>query len=121
MFTISSERAPDHLRFVVAGSGGVDEACAGAVFCAEMMRRTSARRVLLDMLAYRPEFVRTDGLDVLSTLYGHMPPLERLAVVIEADKSHGLVLDVARHRNVPAREFADAGEAEAWLRGPADS
>ena len=117
MFTISSERAPDYLRFVVVGPGDVDETCAGAMFCAELLRRTSARRVLIDMMAFRPEFAQTDGLDVLSALYGSMPALERLAVLIPAGKSHGLVLDVARHRNVPAREFEDLNEAEAWLRG----
>lgn len=117
MFTISSERNADYVRFVVTGPGGVDETCAGAVFCAELLRRTSARRVLIDMLAFRPEFARTDGLDVLSTLYAGMPPLERIAVLIATGKSHGLVLDVARHRNIPAREFDDFAQADAWLRG----
>ena len=116
MFTIGTERGPGYLRIVVRGPAGVDETCAGAVFCAELLRRTSPRRVLIDMMAFVPEFVRADGLDVLSTLYAGMPPLERLAVLIPAGKSHGLVLDVARHRNVPAREFDDFADAEAWLR-----
>ena len=116
MFTISTERGPAYLRLVVSGIAGVDETCAGAVFCAEMLRRTAAPRVLIDMMAFEPQFARADGLDILSTLYGGMPPLERLAVVIPAGKSHGLLLDVARHRNVPAREFDELGQAEAWLQ-----
>ena len=116
MFTLSTERSQGFLRIVVTGPAGVDETCAGAVFCAELLRRTAPRRLLLDMEAFVPEFAQADGLDVLSTLYAGMPALERLAVVIPAGGSHGLVLDVARHRNVPAREFDDPEEAEAWLR-----
>lgn len=115
MFTISTEDGPGYLRIVVTGPAGVDETCAGAVFCAELLRRKASPRVLVDMKAFVPIFARADGLEVLSTLYGGMPPLERLAVVIPAGGSHGLVIDVARHRNVPAREFDERGEAEAWL------
>ncbi|HEX7890758.1 MAG TPA: hypothetical protein VF522_15465 [Ramlibacter sp.] len=115
MFTISTEPGPGYLRFLVAGPAGVHETCAGAAFCAELLRRTSSRRVLLDMMTFAPVFARADGLDVLSTLYGEMPALERLAVLIPAGKSHGIVLEVARHRNVPAREFDDPEEAAAWL------
>ena len=116
MFTIGTERGPGFLRVVVSGPAGVHETCAGALYTAELLRRTSSSRVLLDMMAFAPEFARTDGLDVLSTLYGAMPPLERIAIVIPAGRSHGLVLDVARHRQVPAREFDDVREAEAWLQ-----
>jgi hypothetical protein len=94
----------------------VDETCAGGVFCAELLRRTRATRVLIDMMAFVPEFARADGLDVLSTLYDGMRPLERLAVLIPAGKSHGLVLEVARHRGVPGGEFDDLTAAEAWLQ-----
>ena len=117
MFTISSERGPGHLRIVASGPAGVAETCAGAVFCAELLRRTGLQRVLIDMGAFAPAFEQTDGLEVLSALYSVMPPLDRIAVVVPAGGSHGLVLDVARHRNVSAREFDDVGEAEAWLRG----
>jgi hypothetical protein len=115
MFTISSERGPGYLRIVVSGPAGVHETCAGAVFCAELLRRTAATRFLIDLMAFEPQFARADGLDILSTLYGAMPPLERIAVVVDPDRSHGLVLEVARHRNVPAREFEDRAEAETWL------
>lgn len=115
MFTISSEHDPRYLRIVVTGHAGVDETCAGAVFCAELLRRTSSRRVLVDMMAFFPVFDRADGLDVLSTLYGGMPPLERLAILIPPRRSYGLILEVARHRDVPAREFDDRRVAEAWL------
>lgn len=121
MFTISSESHPAYLRVVAAGPASVDEACAGSVFCAELMRRKAPKRVLLDMSAFQPSFVRMDGLDILSTIYAGMPPLERLAVVIPAAGSQGLVLEVARHRNVPAREFADRDEAAAWLQEPQPS
>lgn len=115
MFTISTDHGASYLRIVVSGRGGVDEACASAVFCGELLRRSSSRRVLVDMMAFSPKFARADGLDVLSALYGSMPALERLAVLIPAGKSHGLLLEVARHRNVPAREFDDFAQAEAWL------
>ena len=121
MFTIGTEPGPGFLRVVVTGPAGVHEACAAAVYAAELLRRTSSPRVLIDMMAFAPAFARTDGLDVLSTLYGAMPPLERIAIVIPAGRSHGLVLDVARHRQVPAREFDDVHEAEAWLKDAAAS
>ena len=116
MFTISSERAPGYLRIVAQGPAGVPETCATASFCAELLRRTGLPRVLIDMHAFVPEFVQADGLEVLSALYGQMPPLERIAVVAPVAGSHGLVIDVARHRGVAAREFDDLGQAEAWLR-----
>ena len=116
MFALSSERCPGYLRIVVTGAGGVDETCAGTVFCAELLRRTSSRRVLIHMLAFVPQFAQVDGLEVLSTLYSGMPPLERIGVVNPAGGSHGLVLDVARHRNVTARDFDGPAEAAAWMQ-----
>ena len=117
MFTISSEDGPGYLRIVVAGPAGVDETCAGAMFCAELLRRKSPQRVLLDMQAFVPSFARADGLEILSSLYAGMPLLERLAIVKPAGGSHGLVIDVARHRNVAAQEFGDRAGAEDWLSG----
>lgn len=115
MFTISSERVRGYLRIAANGPAGVAETCATASFCAELLRRTGLPRVLIDMHAFAPEFAQADGMEVLSALYGQMPPLERIAVVVPPAGSHGLVLDVARHRGVAAREFADLAQAEAWL------
>ena len=116
MFTIQTERCPGFLRIAVAGRAGVDETCAGALFCGDLLRRTASRRVLFDLGAFFPEFTRADGIDVLSALYSSLPALERLGVVVPADRSLGLLLEVARHRNVPARQFDDFSEGTAWIQ-----
>jgi hypothetical protein len=116
MFSIGCQRGPSYLLAVVCGTADVDDSCSGAVFIADMLRRTCAKRVLVDMLGMEHQFGQAGVLEVISTLYACLPPLEKIAVVIAPGASHGLVLEVARHRNVPAQEFANFSEAEDWLR-----
>ena len=65
MFTIGTEPGPGFLRVVVTGPAGVHETCAGAVYIAELLRRTSSPRVLIDMMAFAPEFARSVALELL--------------------------------------------------------
>jgi hypothetical protein len=116
MFTVSIERRPAYLLAVAAGPADVDENCSGIVFVAEMLRRTATRRLLFDMTALAPKFAGAGALEVISTLYSSMPDMDKIAILAPAGMSHGLVLEVARHRNVPAIEFTHVGEADAWLR-----
>jgi hypothetical protein len=116
MFSVGCQRGPSYLLAVVSGPADVHDACAGAVFIAEMLRRTGIPRVLVDMTAMDHDFGQGGALDVISTLYNCLPPLEKIAVLIAPGASHGLVLEVARHRNVPAQEFASIQDAEQWLQ-----
>ena len=116
MFTVSIQRRPGYLLAIASGAADVDEHCAGIVFVADLLRRTGTARLLFDITALDSQLGQGGGLEVISTLYASMPPMERIAIVAPPGMSHGLVLEVARHRDVPAREFADAGEADSWLR-----
>src|SRR4051812_45439588 len=116
MFTLSIQRGPSYLLAVASGSADVDENCSGVVFVADILRRTGTRRLLFDMTALTPTFGKGGAIEVISTLYSSMPPMDRIAVLVPPGMSHGLVLEVARHRNVPAREFENPGEADAWLQ-----
>jgi hypothetical protein len=86
------------------------------VFVADILRRTSTGRLLFDTTALAPQFGGGGALEVISTLYSAMPPMEKIAIIVPPGMSHGLVLEVARHRDVPAREFTNLGEADAWLQ-----
>lgn len=116
MFTVSIERRPGYLLAMASGPAGVDENCAGILFVADLLRRTGIGRLLFDITALEPQLGQGGGLEVISTLYASLPPMEKIAIVASPGMSHGLVLEVARHRDVPAREFVDAGEADSWLR-----
>lgn len=116
MFTVSIQRRPAYLLAVASGSADADENCSGVVFVADILRRTGTRRLLFDIVELTPQFGQAGALEVISTLYAHLPPLEKIAVLAPQGGSKGLVLEVARHRNVPAMEFASASEADAWLR-----
>jgi hypothetical protein len=116
MFTVSIQRGPAYLLAVASGPADVAETCSGVVFVAEMLRRTSTRRLLFDMMALAPRFEQAAAIEVISTLYSSMPPMEKIAILIPPGMSHGLVLEFARHRNVPAQEFAGALAADAWLQ-----
>ncbi|MDB5898598.1 MAG: hypothetical protein JWP22_1457 [Ramlibacter sp.] len=115
MFTLSIQRRPAYLLAAASGPADVDENCSGIVFVADMLRRTCSRRLLLDMTALAPRFAGAGALELISTLYSSMPAMEKIAVLVAAGTSHGVVLEVARHRNVPAMEFANVSEADAWL------
>jgi hypothetical protein len=116
MFTVSIQREPEFLRAIASGPADVHDNCAGIVFVADLLRRTATARLMFDMRELQARFAQAGGLEVLSTLYGSMPPMEKIAILVPSGMSHGLVLEVARHRNVPALEFTSAHEAVAWLR-----
>ena len=116
MFTVSMERRPGYLLATATGPADVAENCSGIVFVGEMLRRSGIARLLFDMKNLTLQLGKADALEVISTLYASTPPLEKIAVLAPAGQSHGLVLEVARHRNIPAQEFAEADEADAWLR-----
>ena len=116
MFTVSIQRGPVYLLAIASGPADVDENCAGIVFVAEILRRTAVRRLLFDMTAMAPQVGQTGVLEVMSTLYANMPALDKMAVLSPGGLAHGLVIEAARHRNVPVREFARACEADAWLQ-----
>ena len=117
MFTVSVQRGPSYLLAVATGPADVHDNCAGVMFVADILRRSGVKRLMFDMTALTPQFGQSGALEVISTLYNTMPPLERIAVLVPKGMSQGLVLEVARHRNVPAMEFANANEADAWLQG----
>src|SRR5690349_6708708 len=116
MFTVGIERRHAYVVATLSGPADVRTICSAAVFIAEVLRREAAARVLVDITAMDQKLARADALDVISTLYGCLPPLEKIAVLTVPGESRGMVLEVARHRNVPAREFATIEEAEAWLQ-----
>lgn len=116
MFTVSIERRPDYVLAVATGAADVHCICSGAVFVADVLRRTGGKRLMFDMTALTPQLERAEALEVISTLYASMPSMEKIAILAPQQGSHGLVLEVARHRNVPAREFDNASDADAWLR-----
>ena len=116
MFTVSIESRPDYVLAVATGPADVQHNCSGAVFVADIMRRTGGKRLMFDMTALTPQLERAEALEVISTLYASMPSMEKIAILAPQQGSHGLVLEVARHRNVPAREFDNASDADAWLR-----
>ena len=115
MFSIGLQRNPRYLLAVATGSAGIEENCAGVVFVADMLRRTGARRLLFDMMALTLDFGPAGGLEVISTLYNNLPPMEKIAVLVPRGMSRGIVMEVARHRDVPAQEFDDAASADVWL------
>jgi hypothetical protein len=115
MFTLSIQRCPAYLLATASGPADVDENCSGVVFVSDMLRRTCTKRLLFDMTALAPQFGGAGALEVISTLYSSMPAMDKIAVLVTAGMSHGVVLEVARHRNVPAMEFANLSDADAWL------
>ena len=116
MFTVGIQRGPSYLLAVASGTADIEENCSGVVFVADILRRTGTKRLLFDMMALTTRFGQAGALEVISTLYTSLPPMEKIAVLVPAGMSHGLVLEVARHRNVPAQEFASARAADEWLQ-----
>ena len=116
MFTVSIQTGSCYLLAVASGVADVADNCSGVIFVAEKLRRTSTKRLLFDMTAFAHDFGPEGALEVISTLYLNMPPLEKIAVLVPEGKSRGLVKDVAAHRNIQFREFGDAAEADEWLR-----
>lgn len=116
MFTVAIERRPAYLRAIASGPADVAENCSGVVFVADALRRTSSTRLLFDMTGLRPTFGKAGALEVISTLYSSLPPMDKIAVVVAPGMSQGVVLEVARHRNVPAQEFHTTDAADEWLR-----
>ena len=116
MFTVGIQRGPSYLLAVATGPADAAENCAGVLFVADILRRTCTKRLLFDITGLRPRFEKADALEVLSTLYACIPPLERIAVLVAPGESQGFVLEVAQHRCVPAQEFDSAEAADEWLR-----
>ena len=116
MFTVSIQTGSRYLLAIASGLASAADNCAGVVFVAESLRRTSTKRLLFDITALSPEMGPQGAMEVISTLYLHMPPLEKIALLVPRGESLGMVKEAAAHRNIPFREFVDAVEADEWLR-----
>lgn len=116
MFTVSVQTGGCYLLAIASGVADVADNCSGVVFVAESLRRTSAKRLLFDITALAPDMDPQGAMEVISTLYLNMPPLEKIALLVPKGESRGMLKEVAQHRNIAFREFVDAAEADEWLR-----
>lgn len=116
MFTVGIQRGPSYLLAVATGPADAAEKCSRVVFVADMLRRTGTQRLLFDITGLKPQYEKADALEVLSTLYASLPPMEKIALLVAPGESRGFVLEVAKHRGVPAEEFESAEAADEWLR-----
>ena len=119
MFSVGIQRGPSYLLATATGPADVHENCSGILFVTDLLRRTGTRKLLFDMMALEPSYGPEGAIEVISTLYSSMPEMEKIAVLVPAGMSKGIILEVARHRGVTAREFADVRAADEWLRGEA--
>jgi hypothetical protein len=116
MFTVSIQTGSCYLLAIASGVANVADNCSGVIFVAESLRRTATKRLLFDMTAFASDLGPEGAIEVISTLYLNMPPLEKIALLVPKGQSRGMVKEVASHRNIPFREFVDAAEADEWLR-----
>jgi hypothetical protein len=116
MFNISVQESPAYLLIVTSGAGTLDPLCAANRFVEEMLQRTGARRVLLDMMALTLLVDDAERKVVITSLLGGMSRLERLAVLVPRSASLGMLLEAARATGTQASEFDDILDAERWLQ-----
>ena len=116
MFNVSVQDGRGYLLVVSSGNGRVHPLCASARFIDELVQRTGARRVLLDMMALTPMLNEEERKEVSMVLYETIHRLERLAILMPQAVSLGLLLQAARAKGVDAKEFDDIAAAERWLK-----
>jgi hypothetical protein len=100
---------------VTSGPAAVPELCAAISFMCELLVRSGKRRVLIDMMGLDFVLSGEDDRAVLEHLQARMPPLDKLAIVVPARTSHGLVAAAARSMGIDVGEFDDLPAADAWL------
>lgn len=115
MFNISAQESPAYLLVVASGAGTLAPLCAANRFVEEMLQRTGARRMLLDMMALSLEVEDQQRKEVISTLLAGMSKLERLAILMPQAASLGMLLEAARTTGTEAAEFDNLLAAERWL------
>lgn len=116
MFSLSVQEGRGYFLIVASGAGSVVPLCASSKFIAEVLQRTGARRVLLDMMALTPLVDDSERQEVLDGLYATIAKLDRLAILMPRAVSLGLLLEAARTEGVDACEFDDVLQAEKWLQ-----
>ena len=116
MFNVGVQEGAGYLLIVTSGAGTVAPLCSANRFIEEILRRTGARRVLLDMMALNLLVNEEERRQVVLSLYEGMSQLERLAILVPRAASLGMLLEAARATGVQATEFDNALDAEKWLQ-----
>ena len=115
MFNVSVQEGSGYLLIVTSGAGTVAPLCAANRFIEEMLQRTGAKRVLLDMMALTLLVADEERRQVVTSLHEGMSKLERLAVLVPHGSSLGMLLEAARATGVQAAELDNVLDAERWL------
>lgn len=115
MFNVSAEIEGRYVLVVVSGEATAAHLCASITFLSELLERTGRWRALIDMMGLH--FVLDEAADraVLGQLQRQMPALEKLAVVVPTQVSHGLIATVARAKGIDVGQFDNLPDADRWL------
>jgi hypothetical protein len=115
MFNVSAQVDGRYVLIVASGPGAVAQLCAAISFLSELLLRTGRRRALIDIMGVDFELDGADDQAVLQHLVDRLPVLDRLAIVVPARTSHGLVATAARGKGIEVGEFDNLPEADGWL------
>lgn len=116
MYNLSVQYSPSYLLIVISGTARIAEFCASAGFLAELARRLSYRRVLMDMLAVDMLLEPQDAHVLSSHLDQWLPYVTQLAYVAPEGASPGILEAVCRLRGVECERFGTLAQADEWLR-----
>ena len=105
---------PAHLEAVVSGFKSPDGVAAVIARMGEEVRRTQARRLLVDVREVIGQMSVTDHANVGVLLAHHIGSI-RCAVVARADRPRGEIEPAARRGGVDYRPFDHPDEAVEWL------
>jgi hypothetical protein len=115
MFNVSAQVDGRYVLIVASGPAAVPELCAAISFLSELLRRSDSRGALIDIMGVDFALDARADQTVLQHLADTLPALDKLAIVVPARMSHGLVAAAARAKGIEVGEFDNLPAADAWL------
>lgn len=114
-FTVSVLRHPRHVSIVGMGRADLVELCGLCSLAAEVGRLRGQRRLVIDVLALRPEITDAERVQLGRHLATCLRAFEKTAWVYHVDEHSGVAQKIAVEQGIDVRVFDNLEAATEWI------
>ncbi|TFZ06028.1 hypothetical protein EZ313_05100 [Ramlibacter henchirensis] len=115
MFTVGITHGTAHLLVVATGTARLCDVCGLVDLVSTVARMCGDRKVVLDLLAVRPELSFTEHLRLGEHTAHALSDIEKVAAVVDPREYRAISERSAQKHGLNLKAFTSLVEAEAWL------
>jgi hypothetical protein len=114
-FTVSVLRHPRHVSIVAMGRADLADLCGLCSLAEEVGRVRGQRRLVVDVLAVRPEITDAERIELGRHLAASLRAFDKIAWVYHVDEHSGIAQKIARDQGMDVRVFDALEAATEWI------